>query len=288
MRSIVDFFQNLCLMVISSIKIVIKSKFIGIRLPKASENDELIILGNGPSLKTNIQRDLKFLKSKKKICVNGFSLSEDYENVKPEFYLIADFAFWMENPNERIFKFRNDVLSSILNKTNWPITLFVPFDVKRSHYFKSALMGNSLITICYFNKTSIKGFQNFCNCCYKMNLGIPRPQNVLVPSIIIGINMGFKKIYLLGTDHSWHEQYMIAEDNLLCMNDFHFYQNKPVQIPIVDHKGHNQHIHQQFEILAITFKNYHFIEKYAKYRKAKILNASEKSYIDAFERIKLN
>jgi len=282
------FIKNIGLTAISLLKVILYSKFLKTKLPVVNATDELIIFGNGPSLQTSIQKNSVFIQKRKKLCVNGFALSKEYEIIRPEYYLIADFAFWIEKPEERVRKFRDEVLNSIIQKTSWPMDFLVPFEVKKSIYFKSVFSEKSNISVYYYNKTSIKGFQNISNFLFKMNLGIPRPQNVLIPGLVLSINIGFKKIYIIGADHTWHENLYVGEDNTVYLLDKHFYDNgESAKIQYVDAYGKKFFLHQQFESLAITFKIYHTIEAYSKFRDSKIYNASEKSFIDAFERSRI-
>lgn len=280
-----DFILDFLLTLKSIVKILFSSKFFKQKLPRESENEGLIILGNGPSLNININRDREFIYSKKKLCVNGFAISENYEVLKPDFYLIADLGFWIENPIERIKLFREEVINAINRKTTWTIILLLPFEAKKSTCLKVAFANNPNIQIKYFNKTTIVGFEGFRNWCYRLQLGIPRPQNVLIPGIVLGINLGFREIYILGADHSWHEDLVVTMDNTLCLRDAHFYDNSNKLIPLIGYNGKKIRLFEQFESLTITFRNYHLIENYANFRGAKVFNASEKSFIDAFERI---
>jgi len=290
MLKIIEFLSNLILTCKSLFKIATGSKCFSQSYFDIQNNQkEIVILANGPSLNDTITQRRQLLENKRLIAVNAFATSSLYEELKPEYYVIADPQFWNNNPIEGVNNFRDKMLDAISLKTSWPLSMFVPYEAKNKTTLFKLLNSNKNIKPIYYNKTTIKGFRHFVNWCFKIGLGIPRPQNVLVPSLILAINMGFRKIYIAGADHSWHETLAIDNDNRLCISQYHFYDKGKVELkPINDiFTGKPTHIHQQFESLAITFRNYHIIEKYACYRKAKIYNASEKSYIDAFERIQL-
>jgi hypothetical protein len=288
MQHIIGFISNSISTIISLCKIAVYSKWFAQLYKAENPKKGLVILGNGPSLKYNLTHDVELLLTKDKLCVNGFAIAADYERLKPEYYLIADLAFWIDNPIERVKIFRNNVVEAINAKTTWPLILFLPYEAQKSRFLKTAFASNSNISVKYFNKTTVKGFRSFCNHCYRLGLGIPRPQNVLVPSLILGLNMGYQKLYLLGADHSWHENLIVSSENLLCLKDPHFYDDGTKLIPLLNEKGQQSFMHEQFQSLFITFRNYHYINKYANYCKSNIYNASEKSYIDAFQRIKLS
>ena len=69
--------------------------------------------------------------------------------------------------------------------------------------------------------------------------------------------------------------------------DSHFYENNVKHIPIVSDGTHLSKIHEEFLSLYKAFKWHILLEEYSKYLGAKIYNASTKSYIDAYERIKI-
>ena len=55
------------------------------------------------------------------------------------------------------------------------------------------LAGNRNIRLCIYNTTPIEGVQGFCNWVFAKGWGVPRPHNVLIPSIAIGLRLPFKK-----------------------------------------------------------------------------------------------
>jgi hypothetical protein len=287
---IVNWLTNLSQTLISIVKIILRSKFFyNSQFPEIKNTDELVILGNGPSLRPTISKHTTFLLSRHLLCVNAFAFSDDYVTLKPQYYVLVDPGLWLEKQTEKVKDFRNNVLEAIITKTQWPLFLFVPFEARHSLLFKPENITNPNIRLIFFNKTSIYGFSAFTNWCYRHNLGMPRPQNVMMPSLILSINMNFKKIFIVGTDHSWHENIHISQNNQLFLRDPHFYDTKEnIDNPVLNiFTGKPLKLYEQFQALAITFKNYFIIENYAKSRKTSILNASEVSFIDAFSRIEI-
>ena len=67
--------------------------------------------------------------------------------------------------------------------------------------------------------------------------GMPRPHNVLIPSIILSMRMGFKKIYLAGADHSWLKEIFVSEDNEVFLTQKHFYDEKKAEARTMDKLG---------------------------------------------------
>jgi hypothetical protein len=122
---------------------------------------------------------------------------------------------------------------------------------------------------------------------YKYQIGIPHAQNVLVAAIYLGIEIGFKKIYLMGADHSWHEELIVSKDNIVCFKPKRFSDKEEASlVPFLMHDKSTRaaKMHEIFDAFTKVFVGYHNLEEYSQYRDVKILNASKKTYIDAFER----
>ena len=273
----------------SIIKILKNSKlFIDINY-KNDVIKECIVLGNGPSLKDSLKRDFHSLIENKKIfCVNAFAIAKEYEEIQPDYYVFADPGFWTENPREEMRTLRDEIFNSIVEKTKWEISIFFPYEVKGCKIIEELQKNNQHISIIFYNKVSAMGFRFFRNIMYKLNLGMPRAQNVLIPTLILALNLGFKKIYLFGADHSWHENLILTKDNILCSKEVHFYDNKEVAnlIPLKDNITHkNIKVHEEFYSIYITLKIYFYIKEYSKTKNATIINGSSKTFIDAFERM---
>lgn len=270
--------------VVSLLKVVFQSKF-GVKLPVAN-SDTCVILGNGPSLKESLEKHPDFFKQHSLICVNSFSRTDYYTDLKPSYYVILDPGFW-HGETEVIIK----SIEAIRTKTTWNLHLLLPPFAKASKFIMELPQQNPNIYIHFFNYTLFKGFPSVANFLYKKNLAIIQSQNVLVASIFLSINMGFKKTIVVGADHTWHENLHVDENNVLNIKDVHFYDNSE-QIKLHPfkkgvHLNDTFKVHEIFGLWSKAFYGYIALENYAKYKNAKVYNASEVSFIDAFERLKI-
>jgi hypothetical protein len=106
----------------------------------------------------------------------------------------------------------------------------------------------------------------------------------------LALNLKYKKIYLLGADHSWHESIYVGDDNILYLKNKRFNDDgakklSPFYGDIKETKPYK--MGNLLRDLSRMFSAYMELEEYAKSLKAKIYNASAKTYIDAFERYKI-
>ena len=267
---------------LSVVKIVLQSKLVT-RLPGHFSNpDELLILANGPSLKRTVEESADFVRGKTLLAVNFCVTSPMFEQLKPELYLIADPLFWIV-PEKREQLFR-----TMAEKTTWDMNFLVPARALKNKEWHPLLAGNPHIRLYIYNTTPIEGFQGFCNWIFSKGWGVPRPHNVLIPSIAMGIRLPFKKIYLAGADHSWLPEITVTDDNVVLMHQKHFYdQNKSKAATVTQENLHSARLYTILYHMYVAFKSYFVLEDYARSRGKEVINVTPGSYIDAFKRMKI-
>jgi len=253
---------------------------------KADVGKEIVIIGNGPSLKETLEKSFTFFEGKSKMCVNSFVLTDYFEKLKPEYYIFADPGFFIEEPVPATLELREKIKKALADKVKWEMTVFLPV---KTDFFAEIQKQNKNFKVVYFNKTKTPGFQWFRHFLYNHRLGMPPVENVMVAGVMLSIHMGFSKIFLAGADHSWHENIVIDKNNSVCFYDVHFYDKDksdvklvPVIHPITKTSVKAEDV---FFALVKALRSYTLLEKYSKTKGAKIYNASPKTYIDAFERI---
>lgn len=258
-------------------KIILLSKF-G-KISKSGKGEEIIILGNGPSLNTTIAESAYFLASHKKLAVNFACNAPVFFELKPEYYVLADPHFFTSDAENVISLWSN------LAKVDWQMTLFIPF--KKNSSRLSELASNKNIRIERYNLTPIEGFKGFCHKVFSSGLGMPRPRNVLIPSIMLAIAAGFKRIYIAGADHSWMKTISVNENNEVVSIQPHFYKENEQEKQRVNMEYLHYPLHQIVYSFYVAFKSYFEIKAYADSIGTEIWNITPGSFIDAFPRKKL-
>lgn len=260
-----------------------------IRSLKAEQN-ECVILANGPSLADSFEEHPTFCEGKTTICMGEFSASDYYARIKPRYYLCIDAVFYAAAADPQFIGVRTRTFGSIVKKTSWPMTIIAPHKAKHESVLDEISTQNKNVRVAYYNNSQIIGPRGFRHFVYSKNLGCPIFQNTLIAGIFFALNMGHRQIYLLGADHSWLEDTVVSDNNVLCIRrGYHFSdQGDHELVPNMrSNKGDVFRMHEFLGALAITFEGYIVLEEYARSIDAKILNASKKSYIDAFERHKI-
>lgn len=243
------------------------------------KSDELVILANGPSLNKTVANHRGFLADKTLLAVNLCATSPMFTELRPELYLIADPLFWIVDEK------REQLFGSLAAKTEWPLQLFVPTRALSDKKWRPMLASNPNITVRLYNTTPIEGFAPLARTIYSKGLGVPRPHNVLIPSIATALRMPFKTIYLAGADHSWLPEISVTDDNVVLMHQKHFYDRGNSRAATVTQENlTSAPLHQILYHMHVAFKSYFTLRDYAASLGKKIVNITPGSFIDAFER----
>ncbi|MCR9253056.1 MAG: hypothetical protein NXI20_21770 [bacterium] len=291
-----DFIYNWMNTSLSVFRILVLSKF-NPKIPK-STFDECVILGNGPSLKNQLE-NRSFLSNKSKIAVNYFARTDEFTEIKPDIYVICSPEYFTAEKKKDYRDQRIITLNAIAEKTTWPMFFVVPALAKKNREWRKPLEQNKNVHIIYMNTTPVEGFNASNNFFFRKLLGMPRPHNVLVPSVWLAINIGFKKIYLAGADHSWLPEVWVTEENEVLLSQKHFYDkqttsqtsdiNKPTPKPMF--KGTSEEkrkLHEVLEKFYLSFKSYWVLRSFADNKKVDVYNITKGSFIDAFDRLNID
>ncbi len=248
--------------------------------PKSRDRkDTIIIMGNGPSLRDAMEQDRDVLMSYPRLAVNLSALTPDFRDLRSDYYILADIAFFLKEKTGKVPQ-----LWEALRSVDWQMTLFLPATARKMPEVKS-LPAN--ITLKFYNLTPAEGFRCVMHPLYDSGLAMPRPRNVLIPSIISSMREGFRKIVLIGADHNWSKTLWVTERNRVVSVQPHFYKDDDAELRRAEEIFKNVHIHDVYENYAIAFRSYFNVKAYADRRGVEILNATPGSFIDAFPRIRL-
>lgn len=281
-----SFFDSLFGFILSVLRIIVFTKLSALYSPSKNKREKsLIILGNGPSLESDLNNKVSDFKNFDFLAVNHFSESDLYEKIQPSIYCIGAPELFEDNATEELKTKSDNLFKSINKKTSWPITIYLNTRAYKSNRWRSILNGNPHISIKYFNRTPIEGFFKYFF--WRYNFGMVRPHNVLIPSIMIAINKNYKRLCLFGADHSWLKELRVSDKNEALLNQKHFYDIKKSKPSTMrkDLKGlQSRKLHEILYKFYLTFKGYHEINKYSKRFNVEIFNLTTDSFIDAFER----
>jgi len=270
-----DSFSRFCATLKSVGKMLLQSK--RCMVERRERHAPLVIMANGPSLRPVIDAHLTELRNATTMAVNFAANAPEFRLLQPDFYILADPHFFSDAEDANLANLRANLAAA-----SWPMTLLVPAGKEKS--LPAEITGNKHISISTFNMVGIEGFSMFERLAYRHKLGMPRPRNVLVPSIACAIWLGFKQIYILGADHSWIKNLEVDADNHVVSVQPHFYRDPGNERKRIDAVYRDVHLHQVVESFAVALKSYHDLQDWARAERVDIFNATPGSLIDAFPR----
>lgn len=246
---------------------------------RGTASGSLIIMGNGPSLNDAIAYHRDILESNALLSVNFAPITQEFFELKPEYHILADPGFFSSHRDNNMQK-----LWDALTKIDWPITIFIPSSQKRNEVLK---MLPKHINLKFFNTTPIEGWHWLEKALLNAGLGMPRPRNVMIPALMMAIREGYKRIGLIGADHSWSKTLWVNEDNHVMTVQPHFYKDNEEETKRVENLYSTIRLHEMYQSLSIAFRSYFDVKRHAINNDAEIYNCTPGSFIDAFPRLNL-
>lgn len=274
LKKLYQFIQKLVETMVSLLSVCLLASFSTARkfknLDINKKNDICYILGNGPSLKTDLEKDIELFLNNDVIVVNTMCKSQQYKVIKPKFYILLDpICFDTKWPEY-------DAVVEGLLSTDWEMFLFLPINLCPKEYH-SIFKTNPNLKIVFFNVIRIVGFSNISFFLYKHGLGMPYLRNVMTQAIMCAINKDYKKIILYGADHSWTRDLDADEKNRIYIKDKHFYEDDVKRyLPVGMYR---EYLYQHY----LTFLSHNIMNKYAKYRGTRIINKTKYSFIEDYD-----
>lgn len=250
--------------------------------PSAASSEKkgtLIVMGNGPSLRDAIDNHSDALLANDLLSVNFAPLTQDFFSLKPKMHLLADGLFFQTEKQGNV-----EEMWLALRRVDWKMTLYVPVKQRKS---KDLMDLPESVEVKYFNLTPASGWKWLMKFLYGRGLAMPRPRNVLVPSLITAIREGYSRILLTGADHSWSKTLWVTDNNRVVSVQPHFYRDNEKERDRVESLYKDIRLHQIYESFSIAFRSYFAVKDYADSRGVEILNATPGSFIDAFPRTQL-
>ncbi len=242
----------------------------------ADTSRPLIILANGPSLNQTIAESLPSLQAHPTLAVNFAANAPEFRTLRPRYYVLIDPHFFSATDDPNVTRLWDN-----LARVDWPMTLIVP---ARRRRLIPASVNIDTLTV---NDIAVEGFLPLENAAFARGWGMPRPRNVLIPSIMAAIAMGFKEIYLTGADHSWMKTISVNDNNQVVSIQPHFYKDNDKELARVRTDYLHRPLHTILDSFRIAFASYHTIARFAATRGIRIVNSTPGSYIDAFPRAPL-
>ena len=264
----------------SLVDIIFNTDFLN-RFKIKINNEQIIVIGNGSSLKEHIGNNSIDLKKSSKMVLNFFPLSEWFFSLKPNYYILVDNAAVNYHSHHLITiidKMNNLFLT--LKKVDWPMNIFISNFHKNSDFEKSIIsLQNKNLNILYFNSSYAGGFWFYKRFLLLKGWGLPSTRNVSIVAIAISILLRYKKIILIGFNHDWMNSLTVNEDNKIHINEIHF-----------SNKNEGNIINWKTSMAKLTFgwhkifSSHEDLNKLSNSLNINIVNKTKSSLIDAYKK----
>lgn len=238
---------------------------------------ELVVLGNGPSLRGLLDGGRGGLRGRDLLAVNFAGRTVEFFDLRPGLYVLADPVFFGGTDDGNVLGLRE-----ALGRVDWDMRLFVPWGVDASAY-----EGNGCVRVERFNFLAVEGWGWLERWAWGSGRGMPRPRNVLIPSLMIGLWLGYDVVYVAGADHSWMRTLEVDEGNRVVSVQPHFYADNEEEGRRVAEVYSGVRLHEVVYSFYLAFKGYHAIRRLADRMGIRVVNVTAGSFIDAFERGRL-
>lgn len=247
-----------------------------------------LVLGNGPSLSVDLCELTKKINKRDMDvwAVNNFCFSENFKLIRPRFYVLADPNYWMKSASKEVADSCARFTNTMIEEVSWDMTLLLPVVARHSKLVSD--LKASKISISYYNNTPVRGAKIFSQNLCSLGLAMPAPLNVLIAALALVIGSNYKTVYILGADHSWHEELVVTPAGEALVSQKHFYPEVVCARPIYRPEMTTFTVADLFLRWGAVFRSYEFLAELALDKGIKVLNLSSKSFIDAFERSSLS
>lgn len=214
------------------------------------ENDAVLIVGNGPSLKGV---DPEWIVGQKVIVMNNFFLAEWSHRVKPVAVCFG------EPPSSGAWEDPHKIFEKTVSESYWlHIDNIGRSGVQEIDYQLNYVLPGVEPRLFGDREIDLSG----------LSIGY---QNTGILAIEIALYMGFKTIKLVGFDHDW-----------LASPEFsrHFYSQEKDDTDLIGSLSYLELIYST----ARTWEGYYALDRAAKAHNATIVNCSQRSFLDVFEK----
>lgn len=243
----------------------------------------MAVLGNGPSLKGELEELLCDHASRDFMAVNFFAEDERFMVLRPAYYVLSDPMFFRRTSlRERIEQFYR----TLNERVTWPMNLYVQY-YNPEHFDYRAHLTNPLIRIVRFHTITYYGFRAVRHWLFNHGLGSGNFGTVVQVGELIALQLGYRRVELYGVDHTLLEGLTVDGENRLCRADRHFYDDdttphlKPMmqKVPEVPYT-----MAVYLQEVADLFRGHELLRDYADSLGAEIVNCTRSSMIDAYRR----
>lgn len=262
-----------------------QKNIMNISLLKLFTNENCILIGNGPSLANDIDTVFHTRKGRSLYSVNYFALSEYFDVLKPDIYIMTDPIFWRTDINDD-FKRDNYNLFSKFENVDWKMLIVSPFE--GYPFISSSLKSNPNLSFLWVKSNGSHFFNKQIYArSIQTHISTPIFQNVMILTLWLCLMSGAKKIEMYGVDFSGFKDYEVDQsNNQINSKSSHFYKNTKAQSNATNKYNNvrQKMMHDRLHQSTIAFRQMYLLSLVARFMNIIVLNRSSFSFLDSFHR----
>ncbi|MGR5431126.1 hypothetical protein ACPV56_14240 [Vibrio astriarenae] len=244
----------------------------------SSDVDTIHVIGNGPSFTKTMHL---ISEDSHKVMVNFAPLNDHFFDIRPNYLCFFDPAFFSTDNFDFIEQKKRELIEK-LELVDWDLKVIIPASVQMFS------INNKKVTALKINDISLSDrieSRWLTKWIFKLNLAMPRPQNVVVAAIYFSIQKGYDRIFLHGVDSDSYKKISLDEFNNMVMEESHFYGTRK---RVLNSEGKNSfnNLSERLECEVIMFRSYDRLAEYASCYDISVINLCENSMIGSFVKAK--
>lgn len=253
-----------------------------------ARREALVVAMNGPTLPADLDRIDHAFPSCDTIdfaVANHFADTDYFSLRKPRHYFFSDPYFWDDASDAKLIEKRFATFHNISSQTTWPMRVYFPVHANASVFDKS-FSDHDHIDLCPFNAAGLPtNYGSLQAAAWRRNLCAPFGQNVLIHVIYGGVQLGYPQIAIAGAGFSFHEQIHVDQrSNAFMKRRRHVYGDSVELAFLNQSKKEPATVVTEFQALYNAFRSLEAVAAYGKASGCHIVNYSEYSYLDMFDR----
>lgn len=238
--------------------------------------ERCFILGNGPSLK---QQDLSKLENEIVFTCNQISRNPEFKKIKTNYHFWADPIFFNLDKNKPEDMEVLETMKNVVTDDNNPQCFFASdaFDFVKYYNLSDQLR------ISFYQPGLI--IHNQFNMDIDFRKLIPSMHTVVQYAILLAIYMGFKEIYILGSEFT---SILLSVNVRLQnnLNQYYAYDITENEKTRMNNRANIVTFEQELYSFYHVVKNYRLLNEYCQKRKIKLVNCTPGGLIESLPREK--
>ena len=250
--------------------------------------EALVVAMNGPTLDADLDRIHDAFPSNEAVdfaVANHFADTDYFSQCKPRHYFFSDPYFWDNASDAKLIEKRLATFDRISSQTTWPMRIYFPVHANAS-VFDDSFSDHDHVDLRPFNAAGLPAnYGPLLAAAWRRNLCAPFGQNVLIHVVYGGVQLGYRQIAIAGAGFSFHEQIHVDQRSNAFMKRRRHVYGDSVELAFLDQsKTEPATVVTEFKALYNAFRSLEAVAHYGKASGCHIVNHSEYSYLDMFDR----